>query len=258
MKECPHCHENSFGIRELLVLDYFSVNECEACGQLVRNDGFRQLLTLPAILMALFLGIVLFSLAPTPLQPFGLLLIIVLVLLPVVLLAKPVIAKYPKAEVTPFTPDLENDKMIMVKGWNEAELCEILDDFEEDVSASPRYKIDIHKGHQDLHRLTFPEDIPPSEYASLINYLAYPINFGLTGRSIIVAGKTTLNSDFQGMPDSLVGKKGILYLPENDEDYDVVYLQTETGATLANSLGEGVWRNVSDARLPSEVKMLTW
>ncbi len=257
MKECPHCHEDSFGVRELFSLDYFSADECKACGKLVRNDGFRQFLTLPAILLALFLGLVIFSLIPSPLEPFGLLLVILLVALPIVLLAKPVKADDPDADLMPFIPDLENDKVIMVSGWNEEELRRILDDFvAEDASAAYECRIDISEGDQNLHRLTFPEDIHPSEFASLVNYLNYPMNPGLAERSIIVAGKTTLNSHFQSMPPSLMGKKAMLYVPENDQDYDVVYMQTETGATFAKSMSELGWRRISDPRLSSEVKML--
>ena len=76
MKECPHCHEDSFGVRELFSLDYFGAVECKVCGKLVRNDGFRQFLTLPTILLALFLAFVTFPLIPSPLEPFGLLLVI--------------------------------------------------------------------------------------------------------------------------------------------------------------------------------------
>lgn len=259
MKECPHCHEDSFGIRELFSLDYFSANECKACGKLVRNDGFRQFLTLPTILLALFLGFVIFSLTPSPLEPFGLLLVISLVALPIVLLAKPVKVDDPEAEPTPFVPDLENNKVIMVSGWNEEELRKILDDFvEEDASAAHECRIDINKRYQNFHGLTFPEDIHPSEFACLVNYLNYPINLGLDERSIIVAGTTTLNADFQGIPPSLEGEKAILYVPENDEDYDVVYMQSETGDTFAKSMSEPAWRHVNDPRLSSEVKMLIY
>lgn len=257
MKECPHCHEDSFGVRDLLVLDYFSVEECKACGELVRNDGFRQFLTLPAILLALFLGLVIFSLVPSQLEPLGLLPVIFLIALTIVLLAKPVKVDDPEPELAPFIPDSENDKIIMVSGWNEEELRKILDDFvEEDASAAHECRIDINKQYQNVHRLTFPEDIHPSEFACLVNYLNYPMNLGLAGRSITVAGQTTLNSDLHGIPPALVGKKAILYVPENDQDYDAVYLQTETGANFAKSMNELVWRHVSDPRLSGEVKML--
>src|SRR5258708_17263959 len=255
-KECPHCHEDSFGARELFSLDYFSADQCKACGKLVRNDGFRQFLTVPAILVALFLGLAVFASLPNPLEPFGLLLFVILAALPVIILAEPVKLD-PKSDLAPFTPDPNNHKAIVVKGWNEDEVQKILDDFvAADSSSVDSYKIDVHKRDEDLYSLTFPQDIHPTIFGFLVNCLAYPVNFGLAGRSIIVAGKTMLNSDFHGIPQSLVGNKAIIYVPENDQDYDVVYLQTETGATLANSFSDGVWRKVNDARLSSEVKTL--
>jgi len=93
-------------------------------------------------------------------------------------------------------------------------------------------------------------------FGFLVNYLAYPTNFALAGRSISVAGKTMLSPDFQGIPESLAEKKAIIYVPENDQDYDVIYLLVETGAAFANAFSEGVWREVKDTRLSSEVKML--
>jgi len=256
MKECPHCHEESFGFRELFQLDYFSPDECKACGKLVRNDGFRQFLTIPAILVSLFLGVVIFASLPSSLEPFGLLLLIVLAALPVMLLAKPVKIDYPKVELAPFIPDSNNDKIIMVTGWNEDELRKMLDDFiEEDLSGAPPYKIDLAMRYEDSYRLTFPQDIHPALFTSLVNYLAYPIDFGLKERSVTIAGKTTLNSAF-GVSESLMGEKAIVYVPENDEDYDVVYMKTEAGAAFANSLDEMIWRPVNDARLSREVKML--
>jgi uncharacterized protein (DUF983 family) len=255
-KECPHCYEDSFGARELFSLNYFSADKCKACGKLVRNDGFRQFLTVPAILIALLLGLAVFASLPNPLEPFGLLLFLVLVALPVIILAQPVKLD-PKSDLAPFTPDPDNDKVIVVKGWNEDELQRILDDFiEADTSGVASYKIEVEKRDEDLHSLTFPQDIHAAVFGFLVNYLAYPTNFALAGHSIIVAGKTMLGPDFQGIPESLAEKKAIIYVPENNQDYDVIYLLVETGATFANAFSEGVWREVRDARLSSEVKML--
>jgi len=255
-KECPHCHEDSFGVRELFSLNYFSEDKCKACGKLVRNDGFRQFLTVPAILVALFLGLAVFASLPNPLEPFGLLLFVILAALPVIILAQPVRLD-PKSDLAPFTPDPDNDKIIVVKGWNEDELPRILDDFiEADTSGVASYKIEVEKRDEDLYSLTFPQDIHAAVFGFLVNCLAYPTNFALAGRSIMVAGKTMLSSDFQGIPESLAEKKAIIYVPENDQDYDVIYLLVETGATFANAFSEGVWREVKDARLSSEVKML--
>ena len=255
-KECPHCHEDSFGWRQLVSLDYFSPYECKACGKLVRNDGFRQFLVIPTILVTLFVGIVLFASLPDSLEPFGLVLLLVLVALPVIILAKPVKLDS-KSDLAPFTPDPDNDKVIVVKGWNEDELQRILDDFvAEDSSGVASYKIEVEKRDEDLYSLTFSQDIHAAVFGFLVNYLAYPTNFALAGRSISVAGKTMLSPDFQGIPESLAENKAIIYVPENDQDYDVIYLLVETGAAFANAFSEGVWREVKDTRLSSEVKML--
>ena len=257
-KECPHCHEESFGFRELFQLAYFSANECRACGRLVRNDGFRQFLSVPAILVALFVAFVAFALLPNSLQPFGFLLVLVSVLLTPMLLAKPVRLDHQKTDLPAFTPDPNNDKLIVVTGWSEEELRSIVNDFiEEDLSQSPTYHIDIAKPSEGLYGLTFPADIHPALFLSLVNYLNYPVNFGLDGHSIAVVGRTILNSDFEGVSQSLIGKRAILYVPDNDKDYDVVYLRAETGTILENSFSRETWRQVTDARMGSEVKRLS-
>lgn len=255
MKECPHCHEDSFGWRELIVLDYFSSNECKACGKLVRNDGVRQFLTVPAILGALVLGIVVFSVLPGSLQSLGFLFVIVFVALSVLLLAKPAKFENPKAGFPAFTPDLNNDKAIIVSGWKERELRSIVDDFREQGTIDPPMEIEIQKPHHNQFVLTFPGDIAPGDFAGLVNYLNYPIDFDSADRTLLVAGRTALNSDFTGIPESLMGKKAILYVPENDDDYTVVYMQTETD-TFAESMNEMVWQRVDTPRLPAAIRSL--
>lgn len=258
-KECPHCHTSSFGWRELVTLDCFTAKECKNCHKLVRNSGWRQLLAPLAIISIVLAAIPLLEFIPSGKEVFLLPVAVIGLPLVLVLLAKPVKAEDPQTDLSPFTPDPNNDKAILIQGWNEDELRMILDDFvEEDLSAFPAFGIEIQERLENSFALTFPEDIHPTEFASLINYLACPVNFDPAGRSIIVAGKTTLNSDFDGLPKSLEGKKALLYLPDNDEDYDVVYLQTESGATLARSFNEGVWRKVRDARLSNAVRSLTW
>ena len=258
-KECPHCGVDDFRLWDLfnLTLNYSTPSECRNCGGLVRISGSSRFLTLLTTALLAVLGFVLLS----PFVPEWLVisLLIALIPLPTMLFAKPVKAEDPQTDPSPFTPDLENDKAILIQGWNEDELRKILDDFvEEDLSAFAAFRIEIQKRLENSFALTFPEDIHPDEFVCLINYLAYPFDFDLAGRSIVVAGKTTLNSDFDGLPKSFEGKKALLYLPENDDDYQVVYLQIEPGVTLAKSFNEGTWRKVKDARLSSAVMSLTW
>jgi hypothetical protein len=258
-KECPHCHVNSFGWRELVTLDSFTPKECKNCHKWVRNSGWRQLLGPLAIISIILAAIPLLEFIPPDKEVFLIPVAVIVLPLVLVLIAKPIKAEVPQTDLSPFTPDLENDKAILVQGWNEDELRKILDDFvEQDLSAFAPFRIEIQKRSENSFALTFPEDIHPDEFVCLINYLAYPFDFDLAGRSIIVAGKTTLNSDFDGLPKSFEGKKALLYLPENDDDYQVVYLQSEPAGTLAKSFNEGVWRRVNDARLSSAVKSLNW
>ena len=258
-KECPHCHANSFGWRELVTLDSFTPKECKNCHKLVRNSGWRQLLAPLAIISIIVAAIPLLAFLPSDKEVFLIPVAVIVLPLVLVLIAKPVKAEDPQTDLSPFTPDPDNDKAILIQGWNEGELHKILDDFvEQDLSAFAAFRIEIQKRFENFFALTFPEDIHPDEFVCLINYLAYPFDFDLTGRSIIVAGKTTLNSDFDGLPKEFEGKKALLYLPENDDDYQIVYLQVESGGTLARSFNEGDWRKVKDARLSSAVVSLTW
>ena len=257
IKKCPHCQEDTFGWRELIVLDYFTPDQCKVCGKLVRNDGVRQFLIFPAILAALFVGIVVFSLIPSSLQPVGVIFIILLVGLSNILLAKPAKIELPTADLRPFTPDPNNDKMIVVTGWNEEELHRIVYDFgAQDANSPPR--IEVQRVYDDYFRLTFPEYLSPFDFAALVNYLNYPFDFDLALHTIAAGGKTSLNSDFQGIPAQLVGSKAIVYVPEDDQDYTVVHLHSEAGASFSISLADSSsrWQPILDAKLSSQVRML--
>jgi len=256
MKECPHCHEDSFGWRELIVLDYFSPSECKACGKPVRNDGVRQFLTVPTVLGTLFLGIVVFSVVPGSWQSLGFVFVVVFVALSVMLLAKPAKFENPEAGFPSFMPDLNNDKAIIVSGWKENELGKIVDDFRGQDSVDLPMEIEIQERSENQFVLTFPADITPWDLAALVNYLNYPFDFDLTDRTIIVAARTTLDSAFQGIPESLYGERAIIYVPEDDDDYAVVYMQTETGETFAESMNEMVWQRVDAPRLSAVITAL--
>jgi hypothetical protein len=156
-----------------------------------------------------------------------------------------------------FTPNPENDKVVLIKGWDETEIKKIIRDFVEayEDDGYPGYTIEHHKQFENFYRLVFPQDIHPWLFMFLVNYVAYPFDLDLEKRSIVVGGKTTLSADFEIDP-ALVGKKSIFYIPEKDEERTVVYLQTESGVTLANSFSEMGWKRVDDPRLANEVKNL--
>jgi hypothetical protein len=160
--------------------------------------------------------------------------------------------------VPAFTPNPVNDKIILVKGWNEVEIRKIINDFIETYKTDgyPAYAVELHKEEEGIFRLTFSKDIHPRLFTFLVNYITYPFDLDFKNRSVMVGAKTTLSADFDGVDMSLVGKRAILYIPQDDQDHDVVYMQTESGINLANSFTEGKWKRVDQARLSSEVKKL--
>jgi hypothetical protein len=256
-KNCPHCHEETFGWRELIALNFFSSEECKNCHKFVRNSGWRQLIAPLAVVTIILAALLLSQFLPSEKAVFLIPVAMILISLVLVLIAKPVKEEVPQMDLSPFTPDPGNDKAILVQGWNEDELHRILDDFvEQNLSTFAAFRIEIQNRFENSFALTFPEDIHPSEFVCLINFIAYPFDFDLAGRSIVVAGKTTLNSDFDGLPKSFAGKKALLYLPENDDDYQVVYLRVESEGTLAKSLSKGDWLKTKDARLSTAVVSL--
>ena len=126
-----------------------------------------------------------------------------------------------RSSLTPFVPDLNNDKVIFVRGWNENDLRKIFADFVKTYENDdyPAYSIEPHKQQEKLFRLQFPKDIHPLLFTFLINYIAYPFDLDITNRSILVAGTITLTRGFEGVDQSLIGQKALLYLPVNDQDH---------------------------------------
>lgn len=258
MKRCPHCGEDSFGIRELFGLSYFNSDECKLCGKPVRNDGLRQFLVIPTILFSIVLFFPLPGLMPVGWEAFALPLGAVLILVPQLLLAKPVKAEVPEIDLPPFTADPNNDKQILVNGWNEEELRRIIDDFVAEGRGDFHLSVELHHRDSNSFRLTFPEDISPWDFAAFLNYLAYPINYDFADREIIVAGQSTLDSDFGGVTKTPEGTKAIFYLPVDNEDYDVVFLKTDTGEVFVYELGRKmIWQRTNDPRFSEKVEKLS-
>lgn len=257
-KECPHCGVDDFRLWDLfkLAFHYSTPSVCRNCGGLVGNSGSSRFLILLTTVLLFVFSLVFIS----PLVPewVFVLSLIALLPLPTMFLTKPVMAVIPQADLPPFIPDPNNDKAIIVSGWDEDELGKALDDFIGQGTSGRPSRIDIYASLENLYRLTFPEDISVVNFIALINYLNYPIDLGGPERKITVAGNASLNSEFAGVPESLWGESIILYVPEDDEEHDVVYFQAGTKQAFAFSFNqEGGWRHVDDPRLPDQVKALT-
>jgi len=207
---------------------------------------------------AAVVGYLIVSVLPEWLVPVGLVMMVALMVVTSMIVPKPVKAEYREINTAPFDPDPGNDKVIGVKGWSEEKLREILEGFmAQRDSEGPDYEIELHQQTDWEYRLAFPDDIHPSEFAALVNYLHYPREFGLPDNAITAAGRMTLSAAFDGIPNQLIGQKAILYIPEKDEDHDVVYVQTESGLSYSYFFQDCSWRQVNVARLSAEVNRLS-
>ncbi len=141
----------------------------------------------------------------------------------------------------PFNQTIPNNNMIIIEGWNYNELQKILSDFQNMYKNNgyPDYTISTTEISHNKFELSFPQDIHPLLFTLLINYLAYPIGFETQHKT--VAGTITLTSDFAGVPPELFGEKAILYIPQDDQQHDAVFMHTQSGKNLYNSLERCVW-----------------
>jgi hypothetical protein len=156
--------------------------------------------------------------------------------------------------VQPFVANPNNDKALVVSGWSIDELQKILSQFKAKYEIRNRKHLIRSEG--DRLRVVFPEDLEPGLFSFLVNYVQYPEGFDLRRRSITSAGTATLSLDF-GLPSAaLNGKKGVFYIPTNDREHDLVYVQVD-GRAYENSFAGRCWRAVSKARMPDAVAALT-
>ena len=156
--------------------------------------------------------------------------------------------------VQPFVANPKNDKALVVHGWGIDELQKILGQFK------TKYEIQnakhLIRSEGDKLQVVFPEDLKPDLFCFLVNYVQYPEGFDLKHRSITSAGTATLSLDF-GLPSTtLVGKKAVFYIPTNDREYDLVYLEVD-GQAYEHSFAGRCWRPMRDARMPEAVGELT-
>ena len=156
----------------------------------------------------------------------------------------------PTQVATPFIPDPQNDKTLLVYGWSETEVRRMLTDFATTYALNKGFSYRKSADGQRL-RVVFPEDIEPGLFAFLINYVRYPMNLEFGDRNVESIGVTTLSPAF-GLPTSaLDGKRAVIYVPVGDKEFDRVFVSVD-GKAFENSFRATCWQPVSDAQMPAE------
>jgi len=153
-----------------------------------------------------------------------------------------------------FVPDPESDKRVVVRGWTNDELHNILKAFAKMYELPESFVTQEHTGDSVL--LSFPNDIPSHLLFFLVNYLVYPHSYDLESRDIVVVGKATLTEAFNPPDSSLVGQEARIYVPDQDSDFDLVYLTVASGQSYEISFTNLRWKRVQEARMPSQVREL--
>ncbi len=121
--------------------------------------------------------------------------------------------------------EVQNDKLIIINDIINSEVDKILTSFcnaynQESFAALLR----LYKLSERQFAITFPYDIEFEIFCFLVNYAHYPIGFD---KSFEVTGWTTTKSGEIWITEKSENKKVMLFIPDDDTEYDNVYLTTD-------------------------------
>jgi len=151
---------------------------------------------------------------------------------------------------------IPHQKEVIVSGWTSEELSGILTDFADAHYGRLGHDFDyaVCPDDKGSTRVTFPHDIPATQFSFLVNYLQYPKNYDLKARSISVIGKATLSPEFHPPGKNLIGQKAVFYIPSDDRGFDLVYVRVGD-ETFENSFAARRWKKVANSRIPLGVEI---
>ncbi|MBX7459333.1 hypothetical protein K3152_13855 [Qipengyuania sp. 1NDH17] len=138
---------------------------------------------------------------------------------------------------------------LMVRGWSRAELADIFARFAAIYNVGEPQIVETTAR---TYRLDWPDGLPEAQIWFAVNYVHYPFDFDLTGRTIIAAAKV-MAGHLSGIPGD---RSAILYIPENDTDHDRVHATDDSGDHYVGDFGDSQFRQTSEARKPREVDSL--
>jgi len=136
------------------------------------------------------------------------------------------------------TNEVPNDKLVVIEDVNENDIKKILQEFcnaynKDEFQAIPR----LTRFAEDKFAITFPYDIDFEIYCYFINYVNYPMGFD---RSFKTIGWATTKPSDNWTTEYSVNKHVMLYISDNDTEYDNVFLTTfdNIGYKLGFAVGQ--------------------
>jgi hypothetical protein len=144
--------------------------------------------------------------------------------------------------------EVQNDKLVMVNNITNSEIDKILTGFcnlynKESFTAVLR----LYKLNERQFAITFPYDIEFQFFCFFVNYVCYPMGFN---KSFEVTGWTTTKSGQTGITEKSANKEVMLFIPNDDTEYDNVYLTTDDN--IGYKLGFAVGHKKQLLELPKK------
>ena|SRR5690606_18595632 len=143
-----------------------------------------------------------------------------------------------RPDITKPSQPVSNDKIVYISNAKIDDLKKAIQQFcnsynQEEYRALPLLTI----LNEDEYVITFPYNIDFETFCYFVNYLHYPN--GIIYKPEILAWTSTKTGDLW-MTNDIVNKKVLLYIPENDKEYDNVFLTTENniGYKMGFAMGE--------------------
>jgi hypothetical protein len=132
----------------------------------------------------------------------------------------------------------QNEKLVIVENISRTEIDSILTGFcnmynKESFQAQPR----LYKLSERQFAITFPFDIEFEIYCYFVNYVHYPMGFD---KSFDVTAWETTKQANGWITEKIANKKVMLFIPEDDNEHDNVFLTTSDniGYKLGFAMGE--------------------
>lgn len=144
---------------------------------------------------------------------------------------------------------------VIAKGWTKSELETILRDFSSTYGLETGY-FEVQAMPDGLFRVAFQHGSFEPNLLFLVNYLNYPNGFDLKAHHLAVAGIIRLDPAMSLPADAKVGQRAVIYMPQDDQDYDCAYIRIEGGSAYRVNFSDMQWTPVSDARMPAEIAEL--
>lgn len=135
-----------------------------------------------------------------------------------------------------------NEKLIAVKGPQEAQMKEVLGKFCDMYNKNgPATILRFYEKEDRTFLVTFPNDIDFERFCYLVNYIKYPMDITYEVEAI---GWTTAEKVDAWNTKQIEGKKVMVFIAPDDEQYDNVILTTEDNENyvIGFALGAGLKR----------------